>query len=294
MEIPMNIHTVGVVGAGVMGAGIAQNLAQTDHHVILVDLTDEILDRSRSAIQRSLRFQGLFNKAAAPTRDPLEKITFTTDIMFLNKAGFVIESVSEKWEIKEAIFRQLDSVCNPNCVFASNTSAISITRIASTTRRPEKVVGTHFMNPVPMKKAVEVIRGFHTSEETLERTGALLTRMEKKYIVVNDAPGFVTNRVLMLTINEAIFVLQDNVASAQDIDYIFKSCFEHKMGPLETADLIGLDTILLSLEVLYYSYKDPKYRPSPLLQRMVDAGLYGRKNGKGFYSYPDLEEQEHR
>jgi 3-hydroxybutyryl-CoA dehydrogenase len=286
----MNIHIVGVVGAGVMGAGITQNLAQTDHQVILLDLTDEILNRSRSSIERSLRFQSFFNKAAAPIRNPLEKITFTTDIRFLDKANFVIESVSEKWEIKKALFRQLDSVCAPDCVFASNTSAISITRIASTTHRPEKVVGTHFMNPVPMKKTVEVIKGFHTSRDTLERTGALLTRMEKEYIVVNDAPGFVTNRVLMLTINEAIFVLQDNIANAEDIDSIFKSCFEHKMGPLETADLIGLDTILLSLEVLYDSYKDPKYRPSPLLQKMVDAGLYGRKNGKGFYSYPDLEE----
>jgi 3-hydroxybutyryl-CoA dehydrogenase len=281
----MNTPIVGVVGAGVMGAGLAQNLAQTDHHVILVDITDEILNRSRAAIERSLRLQAFFKEPAAPVQDPIEKIMFTTDISLLGKAGFVIESVSEKWDIKKALFANLDSLCAPDCVFASNTSAISITRIASTTGRPEKVVGTHFMNPVPMKKMIEVIRGFRTSEDTLERTGALLARMGKEYIVVNDMPGFVTNRVLMLTINEAIFVLQDNVAKAEDIDTIFKSCFEHKMGPLETADLIGLDTILLSLEVLYDSYKDPKYRPSPLLQKMVYAGLYGRKNGKGFYSY---------
>jgi 3-hydroxybutyryl-CoA dehydrogenase len=281
----MNTPIVGVVGAGVMGAGLAQNLAQTDHQVILVDITDETLNRSRAAIERSLRLQAFFKQPAAPVQDPIEKIMFTTDISLLGKAGFVIESVSEMWDIKKALFAKLDSLCAPDCVFASNTSAISITRIASTTGRPEKVVGTHFMNPVPMKKTVEVIRGFRTSEDTLERTGALLVRMGKEYIVVNDMPGFVTNRVLMLTINEAIFVLQDNVAKAEDIDTIFKSCFEHKMGPLETADLIGLDTILLSLEVLYDSYKDPKYRPSPLLQKMVYAGLYGRKNGKGFYSY---------
>jgi 3-hydroxybutyryl-CoA dehydrogenase len=281
----MNTPIVGVVGAGVMGAGLAQNLAQTDHQVILVDITDETLNRSRAAIERSLRLQAFFKQPAAPVQDPIEKIMFTTDISLLGKAGFVIESVSEMWDIKKALFAKLDSLCAPDCVFASNTSAISITRIASTTGRPEKVVGTHFMNPVPMKKTVEVIRGFRTSEDTLERTGALLLRMGKEYIVVNDMPGFVTNRVLMLTINEAIFVLQDNVAKAEDIDTIFKSCFEHKMGPLETADLIGLDTILLSLEVLYDSYKDPKYRPSPLLQKMVYAGLYGRKNGKGFYSY---------
>jgi 3-hydroxybutyryl-CoA dehydrogenase len=281
----MNTPIVGVVGAGVMGAGLAQNLAQTDHQVILVDITDEILNRSRAAIERSLRLQAFFKQPAAPVQDPIEKIMFTTDISLLGKAGFVIESVSEMWDIKKALFAKLDSLCAPDCVFASNTSAISITRIASTTGRPENVVGTHFMNPVPMKKTVEVIRGFRTSEDALERTGALLVRMGKEYIVVNDMPGFVTNRVLMLTINEAIFVLQDNVAKAEDIDTIFKSCFEHKMGPLETADLIGLDTILLSLEVLYDSYKDPKYRPSPLLQKMVYAGLYGRKNGKGFYSY---------
>jgi 3-hydroxybutyryl-CoA dehydrogenase len=213
----MNTPIVGVVGAGVMGAGLAQNLAQTDHQVILVDITDETLNRSRAAIERSLRLQAFFKQPAAPVQDPIEKIMFTTDISLLGKAGFVIESVSEMWDIKKALFAKLDSLCAPDCVFASNTSAISITRIASTTGRPEKVVGTHFMNPVPMKKTVEVIRGFRTSEDTLERTGALLLRMGKEYIVVNDMPGFVTNRVLMLTINEAIFVLQDNVAKAEEI-----------------------------------------------------------------------------
>jgi 3-hydroxybutyryl-CoA dehydrogenase len=281
----MKAHVVGVVGAGVMGVGLAQVLAQTNHQVILVDLTEDILSRSKSAIERNIRFQNFFRKSETQAQDDMGKIIFSTDTALLAKADYVIESVCERWDIKKSLFNILDTICGPDCLFASNTSAISITRIAASTRRPEKVIGTHFMNPVPMKKTVEVIRGFHTSDETLEKTGLLLRSMDKDYVVVNDSPGFVTNRVLMLTINEAIFLLHENVARAEDIDSIFKSCFDHKMGPLETADLIGLDTILLSLEVLYDSFKDPKYRPSPLLQKMVDAGLHGRKNGKGFYSY---------
>jgi 3-hydroxybutyryl-CoA dehydrogenase len=170
-------------------------------------------------------------------------------------------------------------------VFAANTSAIPITRIASVTRRASKVLGIHFMNPVPMKTTVEVIRGYHTSDHTIDLAKTLLEQMGKKGIVVNDSPGFVTNRVLMLTINEAICLLQDRVATAEEIDTIFRDCFGHKMGPLETADLIGLDTILYSIEALYDSFNDSKYRPCPLLKKMVDAGLYGRKNSRGFYNY---------
>jgi len=279
---------VGVVGAGVMGVGVAQNLAETGHRVVLIDVGEEQLGKAREAIRQSLRMRALFTKTKGPTEGGgavLDRISFTPDYAQLGGVDFVIENVVEKWEVKEEVYRLLDSVCPPHCVFGANTSAISITRIGSATRRPDLVVGMHFMNPVPMKPMVEVIRGHHTSEKTLGRARALLSAMGKEGIVVNDMPGFVSNRVLMLTINEAIFLVQDQVASAEDVDRIFKSCFGHKMGPLETGDLIGLDTILFSLEVLYESYCDDKYRPSPLLKKMVHAGLHGRKSGRGFYNY---------
>ena len=283
----MDIQIVGVIGAGVMGSGVAQNLAQTGHQVILTDISDEILERTTSEITRNLRFQG-FLKKDADAEDPdevLKRITFTTDDRLLEKADFVVENVVEKWEIKKDVYSRIDEICPEHCVFAANTSAISITRIGSATKRPGKVIGMHFMNPVPMKKTVEVIRGYHTSEETIEIGKTFLTQMGKEGILVNDSPGFVSNRVLMLTINEAIFLVQDQVASAEDVDQIFKSCFGHPMGPLETGDLIGLDTILYSLEVLYESFNDSKYRACPLLRKMVDAGLHGCKSGQGFYNY---------
>ena len=281
----MSIELVGVVGAGVMGAGVAQNLAQTGHHVILVDVSESVLAKSKQEIKNNIRFQTLFKKGSQNPADVLENIKFSIDYGLLKDADFVIENVTEKWEIKRVVYSQIDEICNAHCIFAANTSAISITRIASLTKRAPKVLGMHFMNPVPLKSMVEVIRGHHTSEETLQTAAALLSKMGKDHIVVNDSPGFVSNRVLMLTINEAIFVLHDQVASVEDIDRIFKSCFGHQMGPLETADLIGLDTILFSLEVLYESFNDSKYRPCPLLKKMVDAGLHGRKSGQGFYSY---------
>jgi 3-hydroxybutyryl-CoA dehydrogenase len=279
---------IGVVGAGVMGVGVAQNLAETGHRVVLLDLTDGQLDKARSTIRQNLRMRGFFEKGKEPKEQSgvvMGRITFTTDYEPLGRADFVIENVVEKWEVKAEVYPRLDAVCPPHCVFAANTSAISITRIGSTTGRADRVLGMHFMNPVPLKSMVEVIRGHHTSEETLDRARELLSAMGKEGIVVNDMPGFVSNRVLMLTINEAIFLVQDQVASAEDVDRIFKGCFGHKMGPLETGDLIGLDTILLSLEVLYESYNDDKYRPCPLLKKMVYAGLHGRKSGRGFYNY---------
>jgi 3-hydroxybutyryl-CoA dehydrogenase len=281
----MEGELIGVIGAGVMGAGVAQTLAQTKHRVILTDRTDELLAKSKSAIEKNLRLQAFFHESNITPAETLDRIHFTTDDESLRDTSFIIENVTEKWDVKKAVYARLDSICTSHCIFASNTSAISITRIGSVTRRPAKVIGMHFMNPVPMKKVVEVIRGHHTSDETLEKSKTLLLSMGKECVVINDSPGFVSNRVLMLTINEAVFLVQDQVAKAEEIDRIFKSCFEHKMGPLETADLIGLDTILFSLEVLYDSYNDSKYRPSPLLRKMVDAGLYGRKNGQGFYSY---------
>jgi len=283
----MELKNVGVIGAGVMGSGLAQNLAQTRHRVMLLDVSEKILNQAKQEIRNRVRFGGLFEKGqrAADPDEVLSRIELTTDYQSLQGADFVIENVTEKWEIKREVYAELDRICAAPCIFAANTSAISITKLASLTQRAPQVIGMHFMNPVPMKKMVEVIRGYHTSGHTIETAKALLAQMGKEGIVVNDCPGFVSNRVLMLTINEAIFVVQDQVAPAEDVDRIFKTCFEHKMGPLETGDLIGLDTILLSLEVLYESFNDSKYRPCPLLKKMVDAGLLGRKSGQGFYSY---------
>jgi 3-hydroxybutyryl-CoA dehydrogenase len=282
------MERVGVVGAGVMGIGVAQNLAETGHEVVLVDVGNEQLDHAHAAIHQNLRMRGLFAKSKEPKEQSdvvLRRINFTTDYDQFGQTDFVIENVVEKWEVKAEVYKRLDAVCPEHCVFAANTSAISITRIGSATRRPDRVLGMHFMNPVPLKSMVEVIKGYHTSQETLDHAEALLAAMGKECIVVNDMPGFVSNRVLMLTVNEAIFVVQDQVTSAENVDRIFKSCFGHKMGPLETGDLIGLDTILLSLEVLYEAYNDTKYRPCPLLKKMVSAGLLGRKSGRGFYNY---------
>jgi len=283
----MNLQIIGVVGAGVMGIGVSQNLAQTGHQVILLDVSEGILERAKQQIRNNFRFQGFFKKGekADSSDDILNRIKFSTNYQFLETAEFVIENTTEKWHVKRDVYEKIDTICPANTVFAANTSAIPITRIASVTKRASKVIGMHFMNPVPMKSMVEMIRGYHTSDQTIETAKNLLAQMGKECILVNDSPGFVSNRVLMLTINEAIFLLQDQVASAEEVDRIFKTCFGHKMGPLETADLIGLDTILSSVEVLYESFSDSKYRPCPLLKKMVHAGLYGRKSGQGFYAY---------
>ena len=205
----MKIQTVGVIGAGVMGSGVAQSLAQTDHSVILIDISTAILERAEEEIRNNIRFQSLFNKAAKIPADAIEKITFTTDYQLLESADFVVENVVEKWDVKEEIYPRIDAICPEHCVFAANTSAISITKIASATQRADRVVGMHFMNPVPMKKTVELIRGYHSSDASMEIAQQFLAQMDKEGIVVNDSPGFVSNRVLMLTINEAVFLVQD-------------------------------------------------------------------------------------
>jgi 3-hydroxybutyryl-CoA dehydrogenase len=294
-EVPPKLHlpawdprVVGVIGAGVMGAGMAQALAESDLHVLLVDVSEAILRAALQTIGQHLRFRSLFHGAPpAKQEEVLERIAPSTSYQVLAEADFVIENVTEKIEIKERVYGELDRVCRPDCVLASNTSAIPITRIGAMTGRPQQVVGMHFMNPVPLKDTVEVIRGYHTGAECVERAMTLLLRLGKQGIVVNDSPGFVSNRVLMLAINEAIFLVQEKVATIEAIDAIFKNCLGHKMGPLETADLIGLDTILLSIEVLFDEFQDTKFRPCPLLKQMVTAGLHGRKAGQGFYSYAD-------
>lgn len=283
----MEIRTVGVVGAGVMGIGLGQNLAQTGHDVVLVDVADAVLDHARQEMQKNLRFQGMFTKdAKKESADTiLSRIRFTTDYEALAEVDFLVENATEKWEIKKEIYPKIDAICPERAVFAANTSCIPITRIGSVTKRAPKILGMHFMNPVPLKPMVEVIRGHYTTDETIETALQFLRQMGKDGIVVNDSPGFVSNRVLMLTINEAVFLVHDGVATPEQVDQLFKTCFGHKMGPLETGDLIGLDTILYSIEVLYECFNDSKYRPCPLLKKMVDAGLHGRKSGKGFYDY---------
>lgn len=283
----MTQQKVGVIGAGVMGSGVAQDLAQHGLEVVLIDRDPQALERARGAIRNAVRFQafGQKDKAKADPAQVLARIDFTTDYAPLADAFFVIENVTEKWEAKADVYPRLESVCPPETVYAVDTSCFSITRVAALTARPDRVLGIHFMNPVPMKPTVEMIRGWHTSESTIGIANDLLARMGKEGILVNDVPGFVSNRVLMLTVNEAVYVLQDQVASAQQVDEIFRKCFGHRMGPLETADLIGLDTILHSVEVLHESFADSKYRPCPLLRKMVDAGLLGRKSGQGFYKY---------
>jgi 3-hydroxybutyryl-CoA dehydrogenase len=283
----MEIKKVGVIGAGVMGVGVGQSLAQAGYQVVLIDINDEILEHAAAELRSNLRLFRMLNKGVEheSIATIMERVTFTTDYDHLSDADFVVENVVENWEIKKGVHLKMDAILPAHTVVAVNTSAISITRVGSLTKRPSQIVGMHFMNPVPMKPTVEVIRAYHTSDETIATAQQLLASMGKKGIVVQDMPGFVSNRVLMLTVNEAVFLVQDQVASAEEVDTIFKECFGHKMGPLETADLIGLDTILYSIEVLYESYSDSKYRPCPLLKKMVDAGLHGRKNGKGFYTY---------
>lgn len=282
----MATEVVAVVGAGTMGVGVAEALAGAGHPVILLDVADAPLARARDQIARNVRFRALFRRdASEPADTVLARIQFTTDYGALAGADFVIENVTERWAVKQQVWPRMDAICPPQCIFAADTSAIPIARLAALTRRPDRVVGAHFMNPVALKPTVEVIRAPATTDATLDALKQLLASMGKDCIVVNDAPGFVSNRVLMLTVNEAIFVLQDGVATAGDIDAIFKQCFGHRMGPLETADLIGLDTILLSLQVLQEHFHDDKFRPCPLLERMVSEGLHGQKSGRGFYTY---------
>jgi 3-hydroxybutyryl-CoA dehydrogenase len=276
---------IGVVGAGVMGIGVAQNVATGGHDVVLVDTSEEILADARTSIYRNCRLSRMMG---GPTLDPdevLARITTAVGLDPLAKTELVIENVTENWEVKREVHAELDRVLPPETVVVANTSAIPITRIASVGSHPERVVGVHFMNPVPAKPVVELIPGFHTTPETLQRTRDLLASMGKRWVDVKDASGFVSNRVLMLTINEAAYLVHEGVATAESVDEVFRGCFGHPMGPLETADLIGVDTILYSVEVLYEHYADSKYRPCPLLKQMTDAGLHGRKSGRGFYTY---------
>jgi 3-hydroxybutyryl-CoA dehydrogenase len=279
------MNPIGVVGAGVMGVGVAQNLAQTGHDVILVDVNEQILADALTRITLNCRMSRLTGGPVVDPAEVLARISTAVGTEALAEVDYVIENVPEDWEIKREVFSSLDKACKPETVFIVNTSAIPITRVGAITSRPERVIGVHFMNPVPMKPAVELIPGVHTSAETVERTRALLAAMGKHAVDVKDSCGFISNRLSHVFMNEAAFLVYEGVASAEAVDEVFRSCFGHPMGPLETADLIGVDTVLDSIEVIYQHYRDSKYRPCPLLMQMVDAGLHGRKTGRGFYDY---------
>ena len=278
---------IGVIGAGVMGKGVAQAFAQSGYPVVLIDICDKTLMQAGEEIYNNVRLQRLFQRSetAADPDAVLSRIQLSADYELLADADYVVENVTEKWETKQEVYQKLDSICPDDCVILVNTSCISISKIAALTKRPALIAGAHFMNPVPMKPAVEVIRGYYTAESTIAQIKDLLLSIGKETIVVNDYPGFVSNRISHLFMNEAAFVVQDQVASPQEVDEIFKKCYSHAMGPLETADLIGLDTVVQSLDVLYESYQDSKFRCCPLLRKMVEAGLCGRKSGQGFYTY---------
>jgi 3-hydroxybutyryl-CoA dehydrogenase len=283
----MNLGTVGTLGAGNIGVGVVTDLVLHGIPTVVVDLTKEILERAQAEVLENIRFAPLLSKTLprASRDEALQRMTLTTNLQDLTSCDFIIENVTEDWGIKKPLYERLGKLMRPEVCFGANTSCVSITQIGSASGRPTHVVGVHFMNPVHLKPAVEVIRGFHTSELALNTLLQLLAQLKKEAIIVEDMPGFVSSRVSHVFMNEAAFVLQDNVSTAQNIDMIFKKCYGHRMGPLETADLIGLDTVVHSLDVLYESFKDPKYRCCPLLRKLVHAGHLGRKTGQGFYTY---------
>jgi 3-hydroxybutyryl-CoA dehydrogenase len=280
------IKTVGVLGAGTMGNGIAHVFAKHGFTVILRDVETRFVDRGLEAIAKNLDREIKKGKVAEAEKPKiLGRIHATTELAALTDADFVVEAVPERLELKLAVLEEVDKLLRPEIILASNTSSISITGLAAATGRPERFVGMHFMNPVPVMVLVEVIRGLKTDEATLTTTVALCEKLEKKPVVVNDAPGFVSNRVLMPLINEAAYCVMEGVATAEAVDAVMKMGMNHPMGPLELADLIGLDVCLDIMEVLYAGFADSKYRPCPLLRKMVSAGWLGRKTGRGFYTY---------
>src|SRR5213595_3321679 len=284
----MDVGKVGVVGAGTMGNGIAHVFARSGLQVILSDIEPRFLDRAIQTIEKNLEREVAKNKITAADKSAaLERIVTTVERAKLGECDFIVEAATEKFEIKAELFRDLDRICRPEVILASNTSSISITKMGALSKRPDKVIGMHFFNPVPVMKLVEVVRGLATSDETFQAVRALAVKLGKTPVEVNDAPGFVSNRVLMPLINEAIFCVMEGVATPEAIDTVMKLGMNHPVGPLALADLIGLDVCLAILEVLHRDLGDDKYRAAPLLRTLVAAGRLGRKSGRGFYVYRD-------
>lgn len=279
---------IGIIGAGVMGCDIIIDLAINNYEeVFIIDTSNELLEKAKEKIIENFNFYCFLKPTLRSFKiaELTEKFVFLTDLEILKDVDLVIENVTENETIKMQLFETLNQICRKDTLYAVNTSCISITKLSQQISNRENMIGTHFMNPVPLKNIVEVIRGTHTSEQTIASLQNFLSSLNKSCVVVEDFPGFVSNRLSHLFMNEAIFLIQDGVASSQDIDRLFRQGFGHKMGPLETADLIGLDTIMNSLEVLYENYQDSKFRCAPLLRKMVNSGWLGKKTGKGFYEY---------